>query len=169
MYLTESTLENFLEIIFPSSDWIHDKTVPKSNILSRPDYRNDDLKLIVEFDGFHHYTLSSYIISDMKKDKCYTNMGYNVVRIPYFVQMSSDVIQNLFKININLNQNYPHGFVDKKATLPADFCYMGIEKFKEDLNRFAYIRPAIINSLHTKIKELGDVRIVIPPTLIDIL
>ena len=46
-------------------------------------------------------------------------MGYKIIRVPYFVQLSSDVIKQLFGIDIDYKQIFPHGFiVDKNEVLP---------------------------------------------------
>ena len=65
-YLTESKLSNLLKEIYPSEEFEHDKKVPNSDINLRPDYRSDELKLIVEFDGYRHYSVSSVISSTVK-------------------------------------------------------------------------------------------------------
>ena len=42
-----------------------------------------------------------------------------IIRVPYFVQLSSDVIKQLFGIDIDYKQIFPHGFiVDKNEVLP---------------------------------------------------
>lgn len=51
-YLTESKLTAELKIIYPELEFIHDKIVPNSGIINRPDFSNDELKLIIEFDGY---------------------------------------------------------------------------------------------------------------------
>lgn len=165
MYLIESRLGEFLKKLYPNHEFIHDKIVPNLGINNRPDYRNDELKLIVEFDGYQHYTSSSYILTDQKKDEIYSGAGYRIIRIPYFVQLSTDVIQNLFEIDFIINQVYPHGFIDKKAILPADFCELGIHRFKSDLERFSFIKQEIIQSLNAKVAELITLRLVFPPSL----
>lgn len=62
-------LNEYLAVIFPEyegTDWVHDKKVPSIKGSSiRPDYRNDDMKLIVEFDGIQHYTKLDTILKDI--------------------------------------------------------------------------------------------------------
>ena len=165
-YLNEAKLGELLKILFPNNDFIHDKAVPTStNRRKRPDYRCDELSLIIEFDGFGHYTIAKNIISDIDKDEDYTTLGYKVIRIPYFIQLTKEVILDLFNIELkNDLYNYPHGFIDKKAVLPADFCELGVTKFREDLVRFSYVKEDIISSLvaHRKTK---DMHIILPPSL----
>lgn len=158
-YLTEESLGIFLNEYLREGEWIHDKSFLCK---MRPDYRNDSTKTIVEFDGYLHYTSAKRIISDKIKDELYINNGYHVIRIPYFVQLSEQVIYNLFEIDIDYKQNYPHGFIDKTCILPADFCSLGIEKFKNDLKRFHFISDEITKSLLNKIETYGDRRYVLP-------
>ena len=161
MYLTEKGLKLILQRIYPNIDFVHNKTVPNSGIKNRPDYRNDELMLIVEFDGYLHYTQSKTILYDEKKDRVYSEMGYKIIRIPYFIQISKETIKHLFGVNINIPQNYPHGFIDPKCVLPSDFCTLGIKRYKKDLENFSFIKNEIDLSLEEKIKEKGDERYVI--------
>ena len=87
-----------------------------------------------------------------------------MIRIPYFIQLSTEVIEDLFKLDIEYPQKFPHGFIDDKALLPSDFNELGIERFKNDLIRFNYIQPSILKSIEIKISKLG-VDMVLPTSL----
>lgn len=165
-YLTEKSLGELLKKLFPNKDFIHDRIVPNSGTKRRPDYRNDELKLIVEFDGYRHYTTATKIYNERDKYNTYCSMGYKVVRIPYFVQPSREVIKHLFDKDVDIKQTYPQGFIDEKAMLPCDFCELGVEKFKEDLKRFNYIEKEILDSLEEKSKSIGDRKRVFPLSMI---
>jgi hypothetical protein len=165
-YLNEKILGDQLNLIYQNNKFIHDKIVLNSEIKNRPDYHNADLKLIIEFDGFRHYSQSGVIVVDEYKDLIYSKLGYKILRIPYFIQLTSSVIEKYFSIqNVDLNWKYPSGFIDNAALLPADFCELGIERFKKDLNTFWYLKEEIINSIKSKIKEKGDIRLVLPKSL----
>jgi len=164
-YLTEESLSIVLKELFPSEIFVHDTIVPLSNSKRRPDYRCDKLKIIIEFDGDQHYRSVKKIKSELAKDQIFQQIGYNVVRIPYFVQISQLTIEKLFSRHINFKQTFPHGFIDKKFIMPCDFCELGIKKFEMDLERFDYIKIEIIKSLKDKINELGDKELVIPTSL----
>lgn len=163
-WLNEDKLGKALEIIFPGENFIHDKAVPNSGTRKRPDYRCDNLKLIVEFDGSQHYTDVKWCYDDNEKDSAYTNMGYRIVRVPYFVQLSKDTIEHLFGVSIEFKQVFPHGFiVDKNEVLPADFCSLGYERFLRDIERFSYIKDDIFASLSNKYNKYnGDWNRVLP-------
>ena len=163
LYLDDKKLGSALSSLFPGKTFVYDKSVPRSELRARPDYRCDELMLIVEFDGYRHYTLAKTILADETKDACYIALGYSIVRVPYYVQLSSEVIDALFGLNgRKWEQNYAHGFIDENAPLPADFCSLGVDRFEQDLKRVECIRPDIIASLKAKIEILGDVRRVVP-------
>jgi hypothetical protein len=86
--------------------------------------------------------------------------------------MSTSVVDQIFGLKgIQVRQVYPHGFISDESTdlLPADFCHLGIVRFRKDLDRFDFIRDEIIGSLKQKVKQYGDVRLVVPEPLGDIL
>ncbi len=162
-YLTESKLDSILKIIYPNSNIIHNKAFP--NYKFRPDYRIENEKIIIEFDGYLHYTQSKVIINDYYKNQILFQNNYKIIRIPYFIQLSQEIILKLFQKNINFIQEYPHGFIDKKACLPSDFCYLGIKRFEEDLNYFNICYNDIIKSLKNKIIENKNINLVLPEIL----
>lgn len=144
-YLNKTNLGKILSELFKDNSFKYRKQIQGY----RADYCCDALKLIVEFDGIDHYQKSTVVQSDAAKDTMLTSLGYTVVRIPFFVQMSSEVIKNLFKINIDFIRTFPHGFISKKAInmTPAHFCPLGLKRFVNDLHKFSYIKQDILNSL----------------------
>ena len=161
-YLTESKLGEFLRNN-SNTEWIHDKCFQGR---FRPDYRSDDLKLIIEFDGDAHYTKASTIIRDARKDKEMKKYNFRVIRIPYFIQLCDNLELCNSVLKTKTHQVYPHGFISDSCVLPADFCELGIEKFENDLNnRFEWARNEILESIENKIKKLKDWRLVLPPSL----
>ncbi|MFN2368213.1 MAG: DUF559 domain-containing protein, partial [Desulfurivibrionaceae bacterium] len=87
------------------------KAVPNSGILNRPDHRFEKEKKIIEFDGIQHYQDIDVIKKDRKKDEVYGAMGYRIIRIPFFVQPSSETLKHYFNIDGELQLQYPHGFI----------------------------------------------------------
>lgn len=158
-YLTQGKLGTLLGEIFPDDEIIEDRAFKPYRF--RPDFYLPDKKLVIEFDGYQHYTNSSIIVSDFKKDSILADLNIDVIRLPYFVQIDAYIIKLLFNKEYN-KVSYPHGFIDKKAILPSDFCEMGISRFLNDLDKFSGIKTDIIQSLRTKIIQSGDSRVVIP-------
>ncbi len=166
IYSTESNLGEILKDVVPDLEFIHDKAVPEAkNKRRRPDYRCESEKLIIEFDGYAHYCKALRILIDAEKDEDYSALGYRIVRIPYFLQITNQVIKHIFGKAIAFNQVYPNGFIDPKAILPADFCELGISQFIKDLETFKYHRDEVIDSLKLKVQEKGNINHVLPPSL----
>jgi len=163
-YLTQERLEEFLNQLYPDGEWLFNKAVSKT-IKSRPDYRSDIYKIIVEFNGFRHYNSSEVIIKDISKYENYKLSGYSVIEIPYFVQLSTTVIKLLFDKDIDYKQTYQHGFIDDKALLPCDFCQLGTQRFEQDLIKFDVICKDILDSLLEKVKQKGNKYLVLPESL----
>lgn len=130
-YLTESLLGIFLSERL-NSNYENDRVLKESNIRGRYDYIFYKEKLIVEFDGYRHFSSAKQIMSDKCKNEIASNLGFKLIRIPYFVQLDREVIEFYFKDILSNKQtfnNYPHGFIDPKAMLPADFCELGQKEF----------------------------------------
>lgn len=165
-FLTEQSLGYFLKLIYEGAFFEHDKSFIKG-LRIRPDYRSELLKIIVEFDGYNHYTSPDRIVADFENMEIYKSLGYKVIRIPYFVQMSKSVIKYLFEKNVDIEQTYKHGFVSSKATnvLPSSFCMLGIRKFQEDLDRFKFINEDLKDSLKQQLKIKKKRELVLPEQL----
>lgn len=164
-YLTESLLGSFLSERL-SNTFENDRVLKESNIRGRYDFISYKEKLILEFDGYRHFSSAKQIISDENKDKIADDLGFLLIRIPYFVQLDSEVIEYYFKDLIQNKEkfnNYPHGFIDPKAMLPADFCELGQIKFLEFLENTNYtnFKKCIINNLKDLIFKSKDERLVI--------
>ncbi|NQZ79273.1 MAG: DUF559 domain-containing protein [Ekhidna sp.] len=135
-------LDEYLKIIFPNTDdWIHDKMIGKvDGVLyrSRPDYRSESLKLIIEFDGLPHYQKPDIIQKDERNTKMYESLGYKVIRIPYFIQFTNKAVKELFDIEIKeqlFDETISSMGVEGKNT-PAFLCPAGIQRMAMEFKRF---------------------------------
>lgn len=137
--LHRTGLEEYLSVIFPKThDWVHDKVIPDSNRRFRPDYRSEQEKLIIEFDGLQHYTSPDNISKDIEKTNFYKKLGYQVVRIPYFIQLTNKAIKQLFNKDIEeqmFNEAIPSLGIKGKNT-PAYLCGAGIARMKDEFSKF---------------------------------
>ena len=139
-------LNEYLNVIFPNiKDWIHDKCFgsgfDKSISRKRPDYRSEYLKLIVEFDGLPHYQNPEQIKTDLYNKSLYESFGYKVVRIPYFIQLSNEVVKTLFDVEVPIDlfdDKLPSLTINSKAT-PAFLCLEGIKRMAKE---FKLISPS---------------------------
>ena len=140
--LHRTGLDEYLKVIFPNiEDWIHDKTLGKINDItykSRPDYRSETLKLIIEFDGLQHYTKPDIIEKDNRLTKVYEDLGYKVVRIPYFIQLSNNAVKKLFGIDVKeflFDESIPSlGY--KGQNTPAYLCPAGLVRMVKEFRNF---------------------------------
>ena len=136
IYLTEEKLGTVLKI------W--GDTVQGQVSLKGTRFRVDFLvtkgtrKIFVEFDGYLHFTCPDQIERDTRKDLVILEQypDYELVRIPYFVQLDVDTFKFYFKEELKLDiEYYPHGFIDKKAKRPNAFCFQGVLKYKDILDK----------------------------------
>ena len=92
-------------------------------------------EIAVEFDGDQHYRDTLVMKLDLEKDDLADEAGIEVVRIPYWVQLTDDTAKHYFDDlfdGIHIEQDYPHGFIKSKI-FPASYCAMGVERFLDEL------------------------------------
>lgn len=120
-------------------------------ILSEP------VQLLIEFDGFYHYSKISQCVKDIKNgfgNLRWKQLDSNIygLRIPYYIQLDSYFSKILFNSDVELNC-YPHGFIDKKCVLPDEFCYYGDLRFIRELTDMPYnIGKLVYTSILNKYK-----------------
>ncbi len=140
--LHRTGLEDYLKVIFPKTDdWLHDKALGKVDgtmYRCRPDYRSEELKLIIEFDGLPHYTNPDIIEKDLKNSALYSNFGYKVVRIPYFIQLTNKTVKTLFDVEVTeelFDGSIPSLGIQGRNT-PAYLCPSGIKRMAIEFKTF---------------------------------
>lgn len=138
-------LEEYLKVIFPDTDdWINNRIIPNlydstgKKRRTRPDWRSESLRLIIEFDGLQHYTNPDNIIKDENNTALYESVGYKVVRIPYFIQLTNKAVKQLFGVDVKEEM-----FDEKIPSLglqgnhsPAYLCYKGIKRMAKEFTKF---------------------------------
>lgn len=130
-------LDVYLKEIFPDvDDWVHDKAVIHG-LKIRPDYRSETLKMIVEFDGLQHYQNPIQIIKDSKNTEEYEALGYKVVRIPYFIQLSKKAVKTMFGVNTHelFDESIP-SLSSKCKNTPAFLCPQGIIRMASEFLKY---------------------------------
>jgi hypothetical protein len=149
-------LEEYLAVIFPNKEWIHNKSCGVRNVaghLIRPDYRFEELKLIIEVDGTTHYRYEEKIKTDVVNSKLYENAGYKVVRIPYFIQLSNNAIRTLFGVDVQepmFDETVP-SMGPKGKNTPATICELGIKRMAREFLAFP-------EQYETNVKALKSVK-----------
>lgn len=137
--LGEENLLLVLKKLFPQVLSITKKTFNVNGRRMIVDYyfELDSYKISVEFDGPTHYTRSLTQVRDINiKSYCKDN-NINLVRIPYFFQITDETIPVLFGVEItekysllgNVTSTYENGFIDEKCVLPGDFNPWGQKLF----------------------------------------
>jgi len=119
---------------------------------------------VVEFDGDQHYWDSLKIKVDSEKDAVARSLGYSVVRVPYWVQLTNETALHYFGVQAQISQDFPHGFITTKI-FPASFSAMGVSRFSRELSALPEsTRNAVLSSLRDSAREHGA-EYVLPPTL----
>ncbi len=151
--LHRTGLDKYLAVIFPDvHDWVHDKSIGIINDKKysyRPDYRSEKLKLIIEFDGTLHYRNPKNILTDAERTKLYHSAGYKVVRIPYFIQLTNEVVRIMFGIDIEeplFDSTIPSMSIFWENT-PAFMCSLGISRMAKELIRYPEQMMVNMNAL----------------------
>ncbi len=128
-------------------------------------------KILVEFNGQQHYHDVGQIIKDSNYADIAIKNGYELVRIPYYIQLDTKLINFFFDTklkNVIINHTFPQGFIVNgknnelkyKSTLPVEFPKYGYELYKDDLNRlmlagFEDIVSEISESQNCRIRDYG--------------
>lgn len=145
-------------LVYPGHEIVVDSPIPKDTFESRqnvydhradryrtcrPDARIEGLNLIVEFDGIDHYQNVSVILKQGHRNTWMNNLGYRVVRIPFYVQLSTLNIEHLFGVKVEAGCPCPSGWLSSAKTkyslnqnCPSNFCYQGELKFIKEYESF---------------------------------
>lgn len=120
------------------------------------DYICEELNMIIEFDGESwqgggHFTDPNVCLKDQYNTSILKHMGYNVIRIPYYVQLDKCAIKHYFGLDYD-DELYKtcsdHGFLYPDCKTPGYFCELGLDRFYNDLITLPIeISLTIINSL----------------------
>jgi hypothetical protein len=111
---------------------------------------------VVEYDGDEHYCNTLKIKADIEKDQKAVQMGYRVVRIPYWIQLTNETLRHYFGLEAGVEQDFPHGFITTKI-FPASFCPLGLKRFVRELEALPpEVRHSVVASLRERAHEYGE-------------
>jgi len=164
-HLLQKKLEGALCQIVGESAWRgRELKVPGSRRRWDMAYEIDGLTTVVEFDGDAHYWNSLKIKVDAEKDAVAEKLGYNVVRLPYWVQLTTETLFYYFGLEEEIEQDFPHGFITTKI-FPASYSELGVNRFTKELENLPKdTRKAVEKSLRDRAKEYGE-QYVVPTSL----
>lgn len=94
--------------------------------------------MIIEFDGLQHYTKPDKIKKDKETTILYESLGYKVVRIPYFIQLTNASVKKMFGREVEemlFDENLPSLSI-KGLNTPAYLCPAGAQRMKEEFKQF---------------------------------
>lgn len=118
-FLTEERLKNLTKQVFNSYEILFNRKIAGKFI---PDIFIPEKRLIIEFDGFRHFSDAKTVIRDIKLDEYAKKENIDIVHVPYFVQIDHRTFSLIFKIDLTsdiekllLDFAYPHGFIDAKV------------------------------------------------------
>lgn len=168
-----TAMKDYLSVIFPDThDWVHDAMIPDfrdeqgKRIRKRPDFRSEQLKMIIEFDGMQHYTNPDCIQKDIENISLYESAGYQVIRIPYFVQLTNEVVKVLFGKEITEPLFPPTipSMANQWKNTPAYLCPAGIRRMAQEFKRFSQQYQVNMDYLQqTDIHHISEYELLLKP------
>ena len=115
--------------------------------------------LVVYIDTVEDYSDHLRMVHTQASDTCLRDLGYTVVHIPYFVQMSPETTLHYFGKSLDVRCDQPCGFVigdTANEYVPARYCSMGWNKFVEQLYGLPdSVRSEIMSSLKLHSEKFG--------------
>lgn len=164
IYLTQDKLTQLLSTMFEIKTEV---PIEGTRFKSDIQFTYNGEKYAVEFDGDSHYCDIKVMERDIRKDKHLFGKGFNIVRIPYWIQLDDTTFRMLFRFDspTPIERTYQHGFIDNKAKTPAYFCVNGLQKFLEMMDymaeKYTGVFEEIIDSLNEN-KLNGNINNLIP-------
>ena len=156
-YLTQPKLQTALKAIVGVESWRGSEILVAQEGKHRWDmaYQWQDQLVVVEYDGDDHYRHSLKIKADRRKDEMARQNGHRVVRVPYWIQLTTETLQHYFGLHADIAQDFAHGFITTKI-FPASFCEQGVERFAAELTALpTMVRVAVVRSLRDRAIEHG--------------
>jgi len=129
-YLTERSLGELLCNLFGSENVERQFKIG----VYKADFKVGNL--LVEFDGYRHYSQSKTILRDFALHDVAEENGLRVMHVPYFIQYKY-VCEALGFADKDFGYAYPNGFIDAKALRPKDFSTLGCLVFSLQLDSFS--------------------------------
>ena len=101
---------SMLQIFFSDQKILTDKSKKRvfDDSLFRPDYYIENINVVVEFDGPHHYQNPFKYETDLRKSEFYNNRKIFRIKWPYFFTLTKDVAKFIFGTlcEKKLNKNF---------------------------------------------------------------
>ncbi|MBX3385712.1 MAG: hypothetical protein KF768_03995 [Phycisphaeraceae bacterium] len=154
-YLTEDKLASVLQVLL-GSRWLG-RQVKSGKGKSTWDmaYVIDGVTTAVEYDGDDHYCNTLKIKADREKTAFAAANAIQLIRIPFWVQLTKSTLVHYFQIHADIVQTFSHGFITTKC-FPASFCELGIDRFRAELLSLpSDVKAEVVKSLKDRVVEHG--------------
>lgn len=93
----------------------------------------------MEFDGIKHYQNFDKALSDISRTEYLEGLGYKIVRIPFWIQLSKDYVKYAFDVEVESLCELKYSFFDSGtedfglSVSPVSFNVFGAIRFKKEL------------------------------------
>lgn len=166
-YLTEDKLASVLQVLL-GPRWLGRQSKSgKGKSTWDMAYVVDGVITAVEYDGDDHYCNTLKIKADREKTAFASANGIRLIRIPFWVQLTTSTLAHYFQMHADVVQTFPHGFITTKC-FPASFCELGVERFRGELAALpSAVRAAVIESLKDRVIDYGT-EYVVPSSLLSL-
>jgi len=157
-YLTESKLGKVLHKLFPNDD-ITPQFCFNDYKRLKFDYAIPSRRIVIEFDGPYHFTKPNKG-DTLKQLICESEKGWEIIRIPYFIQLTPQWVEHLFNVDTysRYKCDFKTGFVSQDVVLPSEFCSHGLKlmmEYVEDL--YYYDRASLLDMYNSLIFKICQV------------
>jgi hypothetical protein len=153
-YLTQQKLEAaLLQVVGEAWQGSERRVIEGRKLRWDMVFRSREGSVAVEYDGDEHYRNALKIKVDREKDELAHAAGVQVVRFPYWVQLTTTTMKHYFGIDCEIAQDFPHGFITTKI-FPASYCELGVARFLEEFRSLpSEVRAAVALSLRDRAEE----------------
>jgi hypothetical protein len=99
------------------------------------------------------------IIKDIENTRAYETLGYKVVRIPYFIQLSQKAVKTLFDVDTHelFDDSIPSLSSEIENT-PAFLCPQGVIRMASEFLKFPEQYKSNIEALKKEDKDLSGIK-----------
>lgn len=112
-------------------------------ISKKHDIRIESQSLVVNILNRSWFQSANRIETTLAQNKYLESIGYRVINIPYYIQLSKEMIQYYFDVEVDRGCEYPSGFYDQEADsfhmigmYPANFCIYGYKYFLDEYHKY---------------------------------
>lgn len=115
------------------------------------------------------------MVGDRDRDDWFASLGYSIVRIPYWIQLTHDVVHAKLNVDADFKLcTLTRSFYDTAdhglSTSPGSICYLGQRRFISDVTRLpASVQMQVCDDILACIDALNDLPAgaIMPTNIVD--